>query len=174
MRNVLLISGSLREHSLNRNLLTAFAAELDGKANLSYAQLDALPLYNQDHESDLPESVRTLKAQIADADAIIIASPEYNRGYTAVIKNAVDWASRPYGENSWQNKPVLITSAVMGTVGGAVGVYQLRQVLGHLKANVLPIEFFVASGHEKFDADGTLTDESTKKHIVSAVETLLH
>lgn len=172
MKKILLISGSLRKNSLNTSLLKSFESELKDKAEVSYADVD-LPLYNQDLESDFPQSARALKEQVFAADKIIIASPEYNRGYTSVIKNVIDWASRPYGENVWKEKDVLIVSAVMGTVGGALGVYQLKQVLSHLHAHVSTTEFLVASAHEKFDATGTLTDESTKNHIGSAVENLL-
>jgi chromate reductase len=172
MKKILLISGSLRENSLNTSLLKAFADECKEKAEVSYANT-LLPLYDQDQEADFPEAANMLKEQMEASDVIIIASPEYNRGYTSVIKNAVDWASRPHGNNSWKQKTVLVTSATMGTAGGALGVYQLKQVLTHLHANVSTNEFFVASAHEKFDEDGRLTDESTKKHIASAVEVLL-
>lgn len=173
MKNILLISGSLRVQSTNTALLRAFAAELDGKATVQWADL-TLPLFNEDIEADFPAAAETLRQQILAADAVIISTPEYNRAMSGALKNAIDWASRPYGQNTWAEKTVLVTSASPGGIAGALALYQVKQSLLHLGANVLgKPEFMVSGAFDKFDEGGTLTDTKTKEHIAAAVTTLL-
>jgi len=173
MKKILLISGSLREKSVNTALLRAFESELNGRADVSWADIK-LPLFNEELEAEFPISAEKLKQQIIESDAIIISTPEYNRGTTGVLKNAIDWASRPYGKSAWAGKKVLVTSVSSGGIGGALALYQVKHSLIYLDVRVVgQPEFIVGGASQKFDEMGVLTDESTKSHIVSAVEMLL-
>ena len=173
MKKILLISGSLRTNSINTGLLRAFSEAMPEDVEAQWANLD-LPLFNEDLESDFPESAERLRKQILEADAIIISTPEYNRGMTGVLKNTIDWASRPYGENAWQGKKVLVTSASPSGIGGALAMYQVKQSLLHLNAEVLgQPEFMVGGAGDKFTEDATLTDEKTKSFITDAIKKLI-
>lgn len=173
MKKVLLISGSLRKKSFNTALLQAFADELTDKAEVAWADIH-LPLFNEELEGEFPADAQTFKQHILNADAIIIATPEYNRGMSGVLKNAIDWASRPYGQNAFTGKRVLVSSVSTGGIAGALASYQVKQSLLHLNANVIgQPEFMVGGAPQKFDEAGVLTDESTKKLITSAVQVLL-
>jgi len=173
MKKILLISGSLREKSYNTALLQAFAGELIDKAEVVWADIH-LPLFNEDLETTYPADAQAFKQQILDADAIIISTPEYNRGMSGVLKNAIDWASRPYGKNAFVGKKVLVTSASTGGISGALALYQVKQSLLHLDANVVgQPEFMVGNAPSKFDEAGTLTDADIQKNIIAVVEQLL-
>lgn len=173
MKKILLISGSLRANSINTALLRAFEAELTEKATVKWADVQ-LPLFNEELEVDFPVAAETLRQQIIAADAIVIATPEYNRAMSGALKNAIDWASRPYGQNAWAGKQVLVTAASPGGIAGTLALYQVKQSLLHLGARVLGNpEFVVGNAFQKFNEDGILTDESTVAHITSAVEILL-
>ncbi len=173
MKKILLISGSLRAKSFNTALLRSFDAKLAGQAEVEWADIQ-LPLFNEELEADFPKSAEVLRQQILAADTIVIATPEYNRGMTGVLKNAIDWASRPYGQNAWKGKEVLVVAAAYGMPGGALALYQVKQVLLHLGAHVLGSpEFMVAQAQNKFDETGAITDESTRDHVTSAVAVLL-
>ncbi len=173
MKNVLLISGSLRKKSFNSGLLRAFADTLTGDASVSWADVN-LPLFNEDLEAEFPLAAERLREQVLAADAIVIATPEYNRGMSGALKNAIDWASRPYGQNAWQGKRVLVAATSPGGISGALAVYQVKQSLLHLNAEVIgQPEFMVGHAGDKFDAEGNLTDESTKDFVTKAIETLL-
>ena len=172
--NILGIVGSLREHSFNKRLMEAFAAQMPDGAELTMASIGDLPLYSEDVEAaGLPESVTTLKQQIEAADAIIIATPEYNRAIPGVLKNALDWASRPYGKNSFTGKPTLIIGASVGTIATAVAQNELKRIMLYLDAHVVgQPEFYLGSAGEKFAENGPLTDEATKEHIDAAIAKL--
>lgn len=173
MKKILFISGSLREKSINTALLRAFENQLEGKVIPTWADIQ-LPLYNEDLESNFPEKAKLLRQKILDSDIIIISTPEYNRAMSGVLKNAIDWASRPYGQNAWAGKTILVTSASPGGIAGALALYQVKQSLLHLDANVLgQPEFMVGGAFEKFDEHGVLIDETTKTNINSAIEILL-
>ena len=172
--NIIGISGSLRAGSYNHGLLEAFKNALPEDVEMEIVSIGALPHFNADLESDFPPEAQALKDTVADADAVIIATPEYNRSIPGVLKNAIDWLSRPYGENSFAGKPVLVVGASPGGIGTALAQYHLKQVLLHLDAHVMgQPEFFVGGAAEKFDANGTLTDEDTKQRISAAIRTLL-
>ena len=114
---VAIVVGSSRRDSINRKLAQAIARLGDARLAARFVQIDDLPIYNQDIENPLPESVARFKTEIADADALLVVTPEHNRSLPAVLKNAIDWGARPYGRNSWVNKPAAIT----GTSPGAIG-----------------------------------------------------
>jgi len=173
MKNILFISGSLRKKSVNTALLRAFASALPEGYTSTWADVN-LPLFNEDLEANFPAGAETLRQQILAADAIVIATPEYNRGMSGALKNAIDWASRPYGQNAWAGKRVLVAAASPGGIAGALAVYQVKQSLLHLNAEVLgQPEFMVGGAFEKFNEAGELTDEKTQKFIKSAITVLL-
>ena len=152
------IPGALRKGSTNR-LLLAEARRLFGPATMTEADL-RLPLYDGDLEdaSGIPPGVQALADQIRAADAIVIATPEYNKSLPGVVKNALDWVSRTKG-SPWRDKPVAILSAAAGRAGGDRSQYALRLAMVPFRANVFPgPEVMVANSAEAFDADGRLKD----------------
>jgi len=174
--NILVISGSLRAGSYNTALAKAFKALAPAGVSaevLDPAELGALPLFNQDMEASFPEAVTKLKDSIKAADAIIVATPEYNRSIPGPLKNFVDWTSRPYGDAAWKGKHVFIAGATGGIVGTALAQYALKQVMLYLDALVIgQPEFYLSGAQDKFDAEGNLIDEKTKEAIGGVFATL--
>ena len=127
--SILGFSGSLRKGSYNKALLRAAAELAPGEANIEIFDLEGIPPYNQDIEASMPEKVGEFKAKIKAADALIIATPEYNFSIPGVLKNALDCASRPPAENPFKGKPVAIMGASNGMIGTARAQYHLRQTL---------------------------------------------
>lgn len=172
MTHILGISGSLRHSSWNTGLLRAAANVLPAGAALEIFDLAPLPFFNQDLEADPPPAVVSLRERIKVADAILIASPEYNYSYTAALKNALDWASRPYGKSVLNGKP----AAIMGA-GGYFGTVRaqlhLRQVTTALSLRVLSHPELLIAGMGKFDAAGDLTDEATREQLRTLVAALV-
>jgi chromate reductase len=173
MINILGFAGSLRQQSYNRALLRACRELLPQDASLEIFELDGIPLFNQDNETSLPPAVAEFKQKISKADALLIITPEYNFSVPGVLKNAIDWASRPSGDNSFGGKVAAIMSASPGMLGGARAQYHLRQVLVCLDVQTLnKPEVFVTNAAQKFDAGGNLTDEKTRevvKFLLSAL-----
>ena len=163
---ILGICGSLRKSSLNMAALRTCGELMPQGMSLRIASIGDLPLFNQDvFDAGIPAPAKRLHEDIIAADGVLIASPEYNFSLTAPLKNAIDWASRPPNA-SWQDKPVAIFSVSQGPLGGARVQYDLRRILGQLWAHVLPRpEVFIGSAPSKFDAQGKLTDEATKKFL---------
>ncbi|MCX8191639.1 MAG: NAD(P)H-dependent oxidoreductase [Nitrososphaerales archaeon] len=171
---VLGFAGSLRKGSYNKALLRNAAELMPKNAKLEIFDIEEIPLYNQDLEDDMPAKVKEFKERIKRADAILIVTPEYNYSFPGVLKNAIDWASRPYGDNSFEGKPVAIMSVSVGTFGGARAQYHLRQVLVAL--NMYPInrpEVMVPLAEEKFDEKLKLIDEKTRKKVRELLENLV-
>ena len=160
--HILGISGSLRQASLNSAALRACAEVLPAGVSLSIADLSAIPLYNEDVRAHgLPAAVQQLREQIRAADALVIATPEYNYSIPGVLKNAIDWASRP-PEQPFSGKPVALIGATPGGLGTSRAQYHLRQVFVYLNAHLLnQPEVFISAAPSKFDADGQLTDADT-------------
>jgi len=171
---ILGFAGSLRRSSYNKALLRA-AVELTPKdAKLEIFDLEGIPLFNQDLEDRMPEKVKEFKAKIRTADAILIATPEYNFSVSGVLKNAIDWGSRPSGDNSFDGKPVAIMSASPGVLGGVRAQFHLRQVLVALNMYAVNRpEVIVASADEKIDEKGNLMDEKARKKIQQLLESLV-
>lgn len=168
--NLLAISGSLRKDSFNTALLRAVAARAKEGVEVTLADLASLPLYNQDLEAAYPAQAQALKDKIRAADAVIIATPEFNRSIPGVLKNAIDWTSRPYGDNAWKGKPVYVMGASSGPIGTAPAQYDLKKIMLYLDAYVLgQPEFYLGNVVGKFDGAGVLTDESTIEHIDKAL-----
>ena len=171
---ILGFAGSLRKGSYNKALLRAAEELLPEETKLEIYDLEGIPPFNQELESRMPEKVKEFKAKIRAADAILIATPEHNYSVPGVLKNAIDWASRPYGDNSFEGKPAAIMSASTGMLGGARAQYHLRQTFVYL--NMHPInkpEVFVTFAGQKIDEQGTLTDEATRKIIKLLLESLV-
>ena len=172
--NILGFAGSLRKGSYNKSLLKASGGLAPEDAELEIFDLEGIPPFNQDLENSVPEKVKEFKKRIRAADAILIATPEYNYSIPGVLKNAIDWASRPYGDNAWGSKPVAVMSASSGMLGGARAQYHLRQVFVFL--NMFPVnkpEVFVTFASQKFDEKGILTDEKTREKVKELLESLI-
>lgn len=170
--NLLGISGALRASSTN-SMLIREAARLGGAQSLVEANLH-LPLYDGDAEAadGVPTSVTTLADQIAAADAVVIATPEYNQGIPGVLKNALDWVSRTQG-SPWAGKPVAIMSAAAGRAGGARAQYALRLAMQPFRTRILQgPEVMVAASHQQFDDAGHLIEESYIKLVTELMEAL--
>jgi len=171
---VLGFAGSLRKNSYNKSLLRAAMELVPKDAKLEIFDLEGIPPFNQDFENRPPEKVKEFKAKIRAADAILIATPEYNYSIPGVLKNAIDWASRPYGDNAFEDKPVAIMGASGGMLGSARAQYHLRQTFVFL--NMHPInkpEVIVTFASEKIDEKGRVTDEKTREKIKELLESLV-
>ena len=171
---ILGIAGSLRRASYNRAALRAAMELVPQDAALDIFELDGISGFNQDEEQNPPPKVIELKRRIREADAILIVTPEYNYSIPGVLKNAIDWASRPYGDSAWNGKPVAVMGASIGTIGTARAQYHLRQVFVFL--NMFPInqpEVMISNAGERFDAQGNLTDETTKKLIRQLLQSVV-
>jgi len=164
---VLGFAGSLRKNSYNKLLLRAASRLLPESAQLELFDIRGIPLYDQDvQEHGIPEIVQRFKEKIESADAILITTPEYNHSYSGVLKNAIDWASRPYGHNSFNGKPVAVMSAAPGIFGGVAAQDQLKQVLLALNMHIVAQPaVIVASADRKFDVNGELTDVDAKQFM---------
>ena len=164
--SILGLCGSLRAKSLNLAALKAAAEVMPAGMTLTIATIDDLPIYNQDvQDKGWPAAVERLRAQMAAADGVIMASPEYNWSVGAPLKNVIDWLSR-YKEQPFQNKPVAMVSATGGPVGGVRGQLDLRRIMAVLGGQVLvKPEVFIGSAAGKFSPDGKLTDETTRKFL---------
>jgi chromate reductase, NAD(P)H dehydrogenase (quinone) len=162
--NVIGISGSLRKGSFNTAALRAAQGLAPEGMTIEVAQIGDLPLYNDDvRAAGFPPPAERLRAQIAAADAVLLVTPEYNYSISGVLKNAIDWASRPPNQ-PFEAKPVAIMGASPGLFGSARAQYHLRQMLIFL--NAMPLnrpEVMIGQAQNKFDADGNLTDEPTRE-----------
>jgi chromate reductase len=171
---ILGISGSLRRDSYNRATLRAATELVPEGVTIDIFELDGLPGFNQDEEQQPPAKVAELKQRIREADAILFVTPEYNYSVPGVLKNAIDWASRPYGDSAWNGKPAAIMGASIGAIGTARAQYHLRQMMVFL--NMFPVnqpEVMIGNASERFDAQGNLTDEATKGFIRQLLQNLV-
>jgi len=170
---VLGIAGSLRKGSLNRAALRAVQALAPEGVRVEIFDLDGIPLYNQDDENAPPPGVVELKARVRAADAVLFVTPEYNHSIPGVLKNAVDWGSRPYGDSCWQRKPVAVMGASPSPLGTVRAQHHLRQILVDLDMHLLnQPEVLIYGAAQKFDAAGNLTDEHTAKSIQNMLAAL--
>ncbi|MNP12448.1 NADPH azoreductase [compost metagenome] len=168
------ISGSLRSQSANTAVLNALSNRLGHKAEMSLFALNEIPLYNADLEAQmLPASVAALKEAIAQADGLIICSPEYNYGTSGVLKNALDWASRPGFKSPLKNKPVLIMTSSPGVLGGVRAQAQLRETLSATLSRVIRGPQIVIPGVIEKIQNGSFIDEKTIEFMLAAVDDLI-
>jgi chromate reductase len=171
---ILGISGSLRKQSFNTATLRAAQALVPGGATIQIFDIVGIPIYNQDEETNPPQKVTEFKQVIRAADAILLVTPEYNYSVPGPLKNAIDWASRPYGDNAWNGKPVALMSASVGIFGGARAQYHLRQSFVFL--NMIAVtqpEVMIPTAQDKFDANGNLTDDMAKGLIKQLLQNLV-
>jgi chromate reductase len=169
---LLAISGSLRRRSYNSALLDAAAAGCGlGIDFVFWNSLDTIPAYNEDATTQ-PNSVALLKDEILHADAVLFATPEYNGSVPGMLKNALDWISRPFDENPLRHKRVAVIGASQGSFGGVWAQAELRKILRTMGASVEERELAVAHAHRAFTAEGLLRDPAHRTSLTSIVETL--
>lgn len=171
---ILGFAGSLRRASYNKAILQAAKDFAPEGSEIEIFDLEGIPPYNQDLDDRMPAKVVEFKEKIRKADAILIATPEYNYSVPGVLKNAIDWASRPPGDNSFAGKPVAIMSASIGMLGGARAQYHLRQTFVYIDMHpVNRPEVMVPFATDKIDGHGNVTDAKTKEKIKELVESLV-
>ena len=171
---ILGFAGSLRKDSYNKSLLRAALDLVPEGVELEIFDLEGIPPFNQDLENQPVEKVKEFKAKIRAVDAILVATPEYNYSIPGVLKNAIDSASRPYGDNVFKHKPVAIMGASPGMIGTARAQYHLRQCFVFLNCFALnEPEVMVSFAHDKIDKDGRVTDQKTRGLIRKLLENLV-
>jgi chromate reductase len=171
---ILGIAGSLRKDSYNKAALRAARELCPESAALEIYDIAGLPLFNQDEERSPNPKVAEFKQQIRAADAILLCTPEYNYGVPGVMKNALDVASRPYGDNAWSGKPVALMSAALSVAGGIRAQYQVRQCFVFLNMDaVVQPEVAIGNAPQRFDDKGNLTDEMSRRLIRQLLENLV-
>lgn len=171
---ILGFSGSLREGSFNTAALKAAVTLTPNDAEMEIFDIAGIPAFVQGQDQNPPEKVVELKRKIREADAIVFCSPEYNYSVPGVLKNAIDWGSRPYGDNAWDGKPAAIMGASIGGIGTARMQYHLRQIMVFL--NMFPInrpEVMIGNCADKFDDQMNLIHEPTRKFITEMLENLV-
>ena len=167
------ISGSLRKGSHNMAILRTLGEQMPPGVQLELLPLDGLPLYNADLEAELPAAVVAFKAAVSAADGLVLCTPEYNAGTSGVLKNALDWASRPGNAAPLKGKPVLLISSSPGFTGGTRAHAQLRETLASTLSRVVVHPPVVIAGvHDKVK-DGRLVDEPNLKFALGAVAALV-
>ncbi|MDB5955908.1 NADPH-dependent FMN reductase [Ramlibacter sp.] len=160
---IAVLVGSLRRESFNRQLAQALVKLGQHQLEFVTVRMDDLPLYNQDNEGNPPEPVRRFKTEIAQSQGVLFVTPEYNRSIPGVLKNAIDHASRPYGQSVWGDKPAGIIGVSVGAVGTALAQQHLRNVLAYLDMPTLgQPEMFIQNKPGLFAADGSIGNEDTK------------
>ncbi len=166
MLTIAVIIGSLRKDSIHKKLMRALN-KLE-HPNLSFNILDIsdIPLYNQDEEANLPASVVELKSAISSANGVLILTPEYNRSIPGVLKNVIDWGTRPYGKNSWAGKPTGILGTSPGNIGTAVAQAHLRSIMVAIGAVLMgQPDVYLVYKPDLIDADDNITNPDTKKFL---------
>lgn len=172
--NVVGISGSLRDDSFNWKLLANAAELLPGDATLEiWEGLKAVPPFDEDDEQLHPEGVVRLRDALAGADALLIATPEYNHSIPGQLKNALDWASRPKATSVLRGKPVAVVGASTGGFGAVWAQAELRKVLAAAGARVVEAELPLSFAGRRFDPDGRLVDDDVREQLRAVVETLV-
>ena len=172
--NILGIVGSLRKASYNHFMLKAAQELVPDGAVLDLFELQGIPVFDQDEEMAPPPPVLELKRRILAADAILFATPEYNYSLPGGLKNAIDWASRPFGTSAWQGKPAAIMGASVGSLGTARAQYHLRQILVAQDMSVVnQPEVMIANAAQWFDENGRLADEPTRQLIRRLLDALV-
>lgn len=178
---VAVIVGSLRKASYNRTLATAIAKLAPAEFSFKQVSIDDLPLYNQDDDAHPADSVKRLKSEISAANAVLFVTPEYNRSIPGVLKNAIDHASRPYGQSVWGGKPAGVIGISIGAIGTALAQQHLRNVLAYLDVPTMgQPEAFLQLRDGMFDSNGDIGESSQKflqnwvDRYVAWVKTVCH
>ena len=171
---ILGLAGSLRQASYNRAAVRAAGTLLPAGATLEIFDLHGLPGFSEDDEKSTPAKIVELKQRIRAADALLFATPEYNYSVPGVLKNAIDWASRPYGDSAWGGKPAAIMGASVGAGATMRAQYHLRQIFVYLDIHALnQPEVMIGNASSRFDASGNLTDDGTRERIRKLLEALV-
>lgn len=160
-----LLVGSLRRESINRRLSEALVGLAPPSMSFHPIALDELPIYNGDLEANRPDAVNRFTAACADMDGMLIVTPEFNRSLPAVLKNAIDWGSKPMDKNVWRDKAVAMAGTSPGAIGTAAAQLHLRQVLGALSAAVMGGECYITFKPGLIAEDGTVTDDATRQFL---------
>lgn len=161
MAKIAVLVGSLQKNSVNKALASNLEKLAPEGTEFDYVDVGSLPLFNQDMESDFPAEAQAMKDKIEAADGVLLVTPEYNRTFSGVLKNAIDWASRPWGQNSWAGKPVGIVGATISPLGTGPAQAALRQVMVYLDARVMgQPELYQVVGEGTFDENGDITGEA--------------
>jgi len=154
---IAVVVGSLRKDSFNKKLAKALETLFPAEFSFTHLRIDDLPLYNQDDDGNQSAQVKRLKGEITAAQGLLFVTPEYNRSVPGVLKNAIDHASRPYGQNAWAGKPAGVIGISVGAIGTALAQQHLRNMLAYLDVPVLgQPEAFVQAKEGVFNADGSL------------------
>jgi chromate reductase, NAD(P)H dehydrogenase (quinone) len=163
---IAVVVGSLRRESFNRKLANAVIRLAPAELAFKHLRIDDLPLYNQDDDEKPAEPVKRLKSEIGAAQGLLFVTPEYNRSTPGVLKNAIDHASRPYGQNAWAGKPAGMIGASIGTIGTAIAQQHLRSSLAYLDVPTLgQPEAFIHVTERSFEATGEIADASVRKFL---------
>jgi chromate reductase len=163
---IAVVVGSLRRESINRRLAEAVARLAPADFSFKPLRIDDLPLYNQDEDSNPAEAVKRLKNEIQAASGVVFVTPEYNRSMPGVLKNAIDHASRPYGESAWAGKPAGVLGASIGAIGSAIAQQHLRNSLAYLDMPTLgQPEVFITVREGFFDASGGIASPDSRKFL---------
>jgi chromate reductase, NAD(P)H dehydrogenase (quinone) len=171
---ILGIAGSLRRGSYNQAALCAAKLLVPENSKIDLFQLDSIPMFNEDDEKHPPSSVLELKNRIRSANSVLIVTPEYNYSIPGLLKNAIDWASRPHGDNAWSGKSAAIMGASIGAIGSARAQYHLRQILVALDLFLVnKPEVVIADAAHRFDMNGNLIHEPTKQLIQELLRNLV-
>lgn len=167
---VAVVVGSNRKASINRKLAEALVHLAGDSMQATFVRIDDLPMYNQDLEGNRPDVVNRFTDEIAAADAILMVTSEHNRSVPAVLKNAIDWGSKPTNKNVWRGKVAAITGTSPGAIGTAVGQQHLRQILGILGCVVCGGEAYISFKPELIDDTGKITNDDTRAFLRSYLE----
>lgn len=168
---IAVLVGSLRKESHNRRLALALEKLAGERARFDYLRIDDIPLYNQDHDGDFPEQGTRLKNAIRQADAVLFVTAEYNRSIPGVLKNAIDTASRPYGDGAFDGKPAAVIGTSPGAAGTAMAQQHLRNVLAYLDVPTLAQpEVFIHFKEDLIADDGSVANDSTRKFLQGFVD----
>lgn len=167
---VAVVVGSNRRESINRRLARALVKLGGDGLDFRFVQIDDLPLYNQDDEASLAPAVVRFKSQVAAADAVLFVTPEHSRSIPAVLKNAIDWGARPWGQNSWTGKVAAVTGTSPGAIGSALAQQHLRQILGAQGMVLAGGEAYLQFKPDRIAADDTVSDESTRGFLKSFLD----
>lgn len=162
---ILALVGGISLGSINKKLFNAFQEIVGDEAELILADISKLPFFSQDLEQDPPDQVTSFKDQIRHADAILFITPEYNHSIPAVLKNAIDWGTRPYPQNLWEKIPVATMGASAGNTGTFGAQNHLRAILNYLNMYLLNKPEFYMNGSKAFDQNGKLIDEKSRSHL---------
>jgi chromate reductase len=169
--HIAVVVGSLRRDSFNRQLAQAAISLAPSDFTFEFIDIASLPLYSQDYDADYPEAGKQLKQRVEAADGLLFVTPEYNRSIPGVLKNALDWGSRPWGTNSWRNKPAAVLGTSVGATGSALAQQHLRNVLAYLDvATMGQPEVFIKHDPAVISEKGEIVNDRTRKFLQTFID----